>query len=171
MRNCAVRCKFADVSDESIASDFMVEDKPWKLWARSKQCCFFASSFVSPFICLFVSPFICLFVSSPSPLFLAFYLSLSHCVFFSYFLYFSTSLLFLPFPLYIHFFLAYVCLHLVLSFPQLESCFPGTLPRAEPTVCCNYKCANMKLFSEAHKTKFVAYTGQFGQAIVSIKSH
>jgi hypothetical protein len=64
-----------------------------------------------------------------------------------------------------------LCLHLVLSFPQLESCFPGALPRAEPTASCNYKCAGMKLFSEARKTKLVAYTGQFGQAIISIKSH
>jgi hypothetical protein len=49
--------------------------------------------------------------------------------------------------------------------------FPGTSPHAEPTVCCNYKCVSMKLLSEARKTKFVAYTGQFGQAIISIKSH
>jgi hypothetical protein len=60
--------------------------------------------------------------------------------------------------------------------PSEEPCFPFTLPSAESTIyiltvaCCNYKCVSMKLFSEARKTKFVAYTGQFGQAIISIKS-
>jgi hypothetical protein len=125
-------------------------------------CCLFASSVVS--LLIFVVVVFTL---------LSFWLSFLLYVFASFFSFslFFTSLLFLHFPLHINFFLVYVCLHLVLSFPQVKSCFPATLPHAEPTVCCNYKCAGMELFSEARKTKFVPRTGQFGQAIISTRSH